>query len=80
VPLLPGQTETLLWEFVPESGDIGPWNFDVTVHDQAAGLSLELECAEDNNEDSVGAVPGGAVAEFASIGPEATRSAMIEWR
>ena len=27
----------------------------LTVDDEAAGLSLELECAEDNNEDSVGA-------------------------
>ena len=53
--LLPGQTETLLMEFTPESGDIGPWDFYVTVDDEAAGLSLALECGEDNNEGSVGA-------------------------
>ena len=55
VALLPGQTETLLMEFMPESGDIGPWDFYVTVDDEAAGLSLALECGEDNNEGSVGA-------------------------
>ena len=55
VALLPGQSETLLMEFTPEAGDIGPWDFYVTVDDEAAGLSLALECGEDNNEGSVGA-------------------------
>jgi len=55
VSLLPGQTETLFMEFQPEAGDIGPWDFYVTVDDEAAGLSLTLECGEDNNEGSVGA-------------------------
>ncbi len=55
VALLPGQSETLRRDFVPESGDIGPWDFYVTVDDEAAGLSLTLECGEDNNEGSVGA-------------------------
>jgi hypothetical protein len=55
VPLLPGQSETLVMEFTPEDGDIGPWDFYVTVDDEAAGLSLALECGEDNNEGSVGA-------------------------
>lgn len=55
VALLPGQSETLTMEFTPENGDIGPWDFYVTVDDEAAGLSLALECGEDNNEGSVGA-------------------------
>lgn len=55
VPLLPGQSQTLVRGFVPEPGDIGPWDFYVTVDDEAAGLSLALECGEDNNEGSVGA-------------------------
>ena len=55
VALLPGQTETLLLDFDPGPGDIGPWDFYVTVDDEAAGLSLTLECGEDNNEGSVGA-------------------------
>ena len=55
VALLPGQSETLLVEFTPGAGDIGPWDFFVTVDDEAAGLSLTLECGEDNNEGSVGA-------------------------
>ena len=55
IALLPGQSETLVTEFTPESGDIGPWDFYVTVDDEAAGLSLALECGEDNNEGSVGA-------------------------
>ncbi|MDH3200419.1 MAG: FG-GAP-like repeat-containing protein [Myxococcales bacterium] len=55
VSLLPGQSETLVMEFTPESGDTGPWDFYVTVDDEAAGLSLTLECGEDNNEGSVGA-------------------------
>jgi hypothetical protein len=55
VALLPGQSETLFMEFTPEDGDIGPWDFYVTVDDEAAGLSLALECGEDNNEGSVGA-------------------------
>ena len=55
VALLPGQSETLVQEFTPDSGDIGPWDFYVTVDDEAAGLSLALECGEDNNEGSVGA-------------------------
>ena len=42
-------------DFTPDSGDIGPWDFYVTVDDEAAGLSLTLECGEDNNEGSVGA-------------------------
>jgi hypothetical protein len=42
-------------EFTPEAGDIGPWDFYVTVDDEAAGLSLALECGEDNNEGTVGA-------------------------
>jgi hypothetical protein len=53
--LLPGQSETLRREFTPEASDIGPWDFYVTVDDEAAGLSLALECGEDNNEGSVGA-------------------------
>ena len=53
--LLPGQSETLTMEFTPEDGDIGPWDFYVTVDDEAAGLSLALECGEDNNEGTVGA-------------------------
>lgn len=53
--LLPGQSETLRMDFMPEDGDIGPWDFYVTVDDEAAGLSLSLECGEDNNEGSVGA-------------------------
>ncbi|MDH3726692.1 MAG: FG-GAP-like repeat-containing protein [Myxococcales bacterium] len=55
VPLLPGQSETLVLEFTPEAQDTGPWDFYVTVDDEAAGLSLALECGEDNNEGSVGA-------------------------
>ena len=55
VALLPGQSETLFMAFTPEGGDIGPWDFYVTVDDEAAGLSLALECGEDNNEGSVGA-------------------------
>jgi hypothetical protein len=55
VALLPGQSETLTIDFTPESGDIGPWDFYVTVDDEAAGLSLALECGEDNNQGSVGA-------------------------
>ncbi len=55
VALLPGQSETLVLDFVPGSGDIGPWDFYVTVDDEAAGLSVALECGEDNNEGSVGA-------------------------
>ena len=55
VALLPGQSETLVLGFTPDSGDIGPWDFFVTVDDEAAGLSLTLECGEDNNEGSVGA-------------------------
>jgi hypothetical protein len=55
VALLPGQSETLVLQFVPDPGDIGPWDFYVTVDDEAAGLSLTLECAEDNNEGSIGA-------------------------
>jgi hypothetical protein len=55
VALLPGQSETLVLDFTPESDDIGPWDFYVTVDDEAAGLSLTLECGEDNNEGSVGA-------------------------
>lgn len=55
VPLLPGQSETLFMEFSPPLGDIGPWDFYVTVDDEAAGLSLSLECGENNNEGSVGA-------------------------
>jgi hypothetical protein len=42
-------------EFTPEDRDIGPWDFYVTVDDEAAGLSLALECGEDNNEGTVGA-------------------------
>jgi len=55
VALLPGQSQTLFEEFTPQSGDIGPWDFYVTVDDEAAGLSLALECGEDNNQGSVGA-------------------------
>jgi hypothetical protein len=55
VPLLPGQSEILTAEFSPDPGDIGPWDFYVTVDDEAAGLSLTLECGEDNNQGSVGA-------------------------
>ena len=55
VALLPGQSETLVLDFNPPDGDIGPWDFYVTVDDEAAGLSLALECGEDNNEGSVGA-------------------------
>jgi hypothetical protein len=55
VALLPGQSETLVLEFTPESGDTGPWDFYVTVDDEAAGLSVTLECGEENNEGSVGA-------------------------
>ena len=55
VALLPGQSETLTIDFTPESADIGPWDFYVTVDDEAAGLSLALECGEDNNQGSVGA-------------------------
>ncbi|MGB5809098.1 MAG: VCBS repeat-containing protein, partial [Polyangiales bacterium] len=55
VALLPGQSETLVQDFTPASGDIGPWDFYVTVDDEAAGLSLALECGEDNNEGTVGA-------------------------
>ncbi len=55
VALLPGQSETLVRDFTPESGDTGPWDFYVTVDDEAAGISLTLECGEDNNEGSVGA-------------------------
>jgi hypothetical protein len=55
IALLPGQSQTLLMEFRPEDGDIGPWDFYVTVDDEAAGLSVALECGEDNNEGSVGA-------------------------
>jgi len=55
VPLRPGQSETLFMEFSPPLGDIGPWDFYVTVDDEAAGLSLSLECGENNNEGSVGA-------------------------
>lgn len=55
VPLLPGQSETLVVDFTPDGGDIGPWDFYVTVDDEAAGLSLALECGEDNNEGGVGA-------------------------
>jgi hypothetical protein len=55
VALLPGQSETLVLQFVPEAGDIGPWDFFVTVDDEAAGLSLALECGEDNNQETVGA-------------------------
>jgi hypothetical protein len=55
VALLPGQSETLVQEFTPGPGDIGPWDFYVTVDDEAAGLSLALECGEDNNEGTVGA-------------------------
>jgi hypothetical protein len=55
IALLPGQSQTLLMEFKPEDGDIGPWDFYVTVDDEAAGLSVALECGEDNNEGSVGA-------------------------
>jgi hypothetical protein len=55
VPLLPGQSETLVLGFTPDVGDIGPWDFYVTVDDEAAGLSLALECGENNNEGSVGA-------------------------
>ncbi|MEM7435423.1 MAG: VCBS repeat-containing protein [Myxococcota bacterium] len=54
-PLLPGQSETLVWAFTPGVGDVGPWDFYVLVDDEAAGLSLALECGEDNNEDTVGA-------------------------
>jgi len=53
--LLPGQTETLVSSFEPDAGDIGPWDFYVTVDDEAAGISLALECGEDNNQGSVGA-------------------------
>ncbi len=53
--LLPGQSETVLLQFTPGPGDIGPWDFYVTVDDEAAGLSLTLECAENNNEGSIGA-------------------------
>lgn len=55
VALLPGQSETLVLEFTPDPGDVGPWDFYVTVDDEAAGLSLALECGEDNNQDTVGA-------------------------
>jgi hypothetical protein len=55
IALLPGQSQTLLMEFTPDGGDIGPWDFYVTVDDEAAGLSVALECGEDNNEGSVGA-------------------------
>ncbi len=55
IALLPGQSETLFMEFTPEPGDIGPWDFYVTVDDEAAGLSLALEGGEGNNEGSVGA-------------------------
>jgi hypothetical protein len=55
VALLPGQSETLVVDFTPAEGDIGPWDFYVTVDDEAAGLSLALECGEDNNQGSVGA-------------------------
>jgi hypothetical protein len=55
VALLPGQSETLTMQFTPQGGDIGPWDFYVTVDDEAAGLSVALECGEDNNEGSVGA-------------------------
>ena len=55
VPLLPGQSETLVLDFMPEDQDTGPWDFYVTVDDEAAGLSLVLECGEDNNEGNVGA-------------------------
>ena len=53
--LLPGQSETLVLDFVPDPGDIGPWDFYVLVDDEAAGLSLTLECGEDNNQGSLGA-------------------------
>ena len=55
VALLPGQSEVLVVEFTPAAGDIGPWDFYVTVDDEAAGLSVALECGEDNNQGSVGA-------------------------
>lgn len=55
VALLPGQSETLVWDFTPDAGDTGPWDFYVLVDDEAAGLSLSLECGEDNNEGTVGA-------------------------
>ncbi|MDH3625331.1 MAG: FG-GAP-like repeat-containing protein [Myxococcales bacterium] len=55
VALLPGQSETLVLDFTPENGDTGPWDFYVTVDDEAAGLSVTLECGEENNEGSVGA-------------------------
>ena len=55
VALLPGQSETLVWSFTPDAADIGPWDFYVIVDDEAAGLSLTLECGEDNNAGTVGA-------------------------
>ena len=55
VALLPGESETLVQGFTPDPGDLGPWDFYVLVDDEAAGLSLTLECGEDNNEGSVGA-------------------------
>ncbi len=55
VPLLPGQTETLVLDFTPAGNDTGPWDFYVTVDDEAAALSLVAECGEDNNNGIIGA-------------------------
>ncbi len=55
VPLLPGQTETLVLDFTPAGNDTGPWDFYVTVDDEAAALSLVAECGEDNNNGTIGA-------------------------
>lgn len=50
VSLLPGQSETLIYEYDPASGDGGPFDFAVTVDLDATGMSTVTECIEDDND------------------------------
>ena len=50
VALLPGSSETVVYDHDPASGDGGPFDFSVTVDLDASGKSTVDECKEDDND------------------------------
>ncbi len=48
--LLPGASETVVYDYDPPLGDGGPFEFSVTVDLDGAGMSTVPECNEDDND------------------------------
>ena len=60
--LLPGESENVFLSYPIPAGEEGPWQFYVVADDSAAGVSVQSECDENNNNDGVGiAECGGTV-------------------